>query len=76
MKTIQITIEDTLLTDVDTTIKKLRSNRSAFIRESLKESLAKMRTQEREEQYRRGYEKYPVKKGEFDVWKDKQCWGD
>ena len=74
MKTIQMTLDEKLLTRVDRTRKKLRKTRSEFIRESLINMLANLRRRELEKQHYEGYKKNPVQPGEFDMWEDEQVW--
>lgn len=76
MKTIQMTIEENLLSEVDQAIEALQTSRSAFIRNALREAIQKYKIHELEEQHRLGYEKHPVQPGEFDIWQDEQVWGD
>lgn len=76
MKTIQITIEENLLQNVDAAVDQIHSTRSAFVRQALENALLKLRTHYLEEKHRRGYQKKPVQKNEFDVWEDEQVWGD
>jgi len=76
MKTIQMTIEETLLSEVDEAIEALQTSRSAFIRNALREAIQKYKVHQMEEQHRLGYEKYPVQPGEFDIWHEEQAWGD
>ena len=76
MKTIQMTIEENLLSEVDEMIEALQTTRSAFIRDALRAAIKKYKIRQMEEQHRLGYEKYPVQPGEFDVWYDEQAWGD
>ncbi len=59
MQTIQVVLEEKLLRDTDRAVRKNKTNRSALIRVALREHLMRMRTQELEEQERRGYEKFP-----------------
>ena len=75
MKTIQMTIDEPLLREVDQVIQTMETNRSAFIREALKLSLQRYKTRKMEEQHAQGYAQYPVEKGEFDIWYDEQDWG-
>lgn len=74
MKTIQMTLDENLLDNVDKAIKKMKTTRSAFIRKSLHKSLIDLKMEEMEEQQRQGYLKKPVKKDEFDVWENEQEW--
>jgi len=76
MKTVQMTIEEDLLQDVDAAARQIRTSRSAFTRDALREMLKKMRVSQQERQHRRGYARHPVKKDEFDVWTREQKWGD
>ena len=54
----------------------LKTTRSAFARDALRDALAKHRVKELEQKHRLGYQKHPVKSGEFDVWQTEQRWGD
>ncbi len=76
MKTIQMTIDEGLLAEVDRTIRSLEINRSAFIRSALKLALKRHRIREMEKKHAMGYAKYPIEKDEFDVWQDEQVWGE
>lgn len=76
MKTIQMTLDDDLVDDVDKLVKQLHTNRSAFAREALRDALHKYKTRQLEEQHRQGYRKQPVTAAEFSVWEDEQEWGD
>ena len=75
MKTIQMTLDEDLLNQVDKAIQELKTNRSAFIRESLQYYLERLRTKELEKRHRDGYKKHPLEAGEFDDWEDEQVWG-
>ncbi len=75
MKTIQMTIDDELLDEVDRATEVLRTNRSAFIRSALQLALRQYRIEQLEQQHAAGYAKYPVTANEFDVWEDEQRWG-
>lgn len=67
MKTIQMSIDDELLKQLDRTIKKLNVTRSAFIRESIAFYLKQRKIVEMEEKHKIGYEKKPVNIEEFAV---------
>jgi len=75
MKTIQMTIDEPLLTAVDRTIAELHTTRSAFIREALEVALRRHDIRKLEQQHVQGYMQYPVTPDEFDVWTDEQQWG-
>ncbi len=76
MRTVQMTLDEELLASVDEAAKKLKTTRSAFMRRALREALGRFTTRELEQKHRRGYERQPVRKGEFDVWEKEQAWGD
>ena len=75
MKTIQMTLDEDLLNQVDRAIRALKTNRSAFIRKSLQYYLERLKIKELEKRHRDGYLKHPVQTGEFDIWEDEQVWG-
>jgi metal-responsive CopG/Arc/MetJ family transcriptional regulator len=55
LKTVQMTIEDTLLEDVDQLIDELGTTRSAFIRNALQAALKKHRKKLLERKHAEGY---------------------
>jgi len=75
MKTIQMTIDEPLLAEVDQIIEILNTTRSAFIREALEHALQRHAIAEMEKQHAEGYARHPVEPGEFDIWEDEQAWG-
>ena len=76
MKTIQMTLDDTLVKAVDSAAKKIGTTRSAFTREALRSALKATRVKELESKQREGYKRKPVKRGEFSAWESQQVWGD
>jgi metal-responsive CopG/Arc/MetJ family transcriptional regulator len=76
MKAIQMTLEEDLVAEVDRLVRKLKTTRSAFAREALRDALAKHRVRELERKHRLGYQKHPAESGEFDIWQTEQQWGD
>ena len=76
MRTIQMTLDDELVEEVDRVVKRLHSNRSAFTRKALREALKRYAVEQQERRHRRGYERYPVAAEEFSVWGEEQAWGD
>jgi metal-responsive CopG/Arc/MetJ family transcriptional regulator len=76
MKTIQMTIDEPLLAEVDRTIQVLETTRSAFIREALQLALRQQRIAEMERRHAEGYARYPVKPSEFDIPESERVWGD
>lgn len=76
MKTVQMTLDDDLVSSVDKAAKRLRTTRSAFTRDALRSAIKRLRMLELERKQRDGYAKKPAKRGEFDVWEREQVWGD
>ena len=74
MKTIQMTIDEDLLKNVDKARNKLHTSRSEFIRRAMHKYLNDLNTRDLEKIHREGYKKYPVKKDEFDFWENEQAW--
>lgn len=76
MKTVQMTLDETLVEDVDRAASSLGTTRSAFTRDALRSALAQLRRKKLEERHRAGYERNPVTPGELDAWQDEQVWPD
>jgi metal-responsive CopG/Arc/MetJ family transcriptional regulator len=76
MKTIQMTIDEQLLTKVDTAIATLGTTRSAFIRDALQAALKQLQIKAWEQQHIAGYQKLPMTQDEVAEWADIQSWGD
>ena len=76
MKTIQMTIDEPLLAEVDRLIQTLNTTRSAFIRQALELALQRHAIAELERKHAAGYRQHPVEPGEFDVWEDEQAWAE
>ena len=74
MKTVQMTLDDALVQEVDQVVKKLGTTRSAFTREALRAALALVARAEMERRHRAGYTRQPVQPDEFSVWEDEQVW--
>jgi metal-responsive CopG/Arc/MetJ family transcriptional regulator len=76
MKTIQLTIDEPLLAEVDEATERLHTTRSAFIRDAVKLALSRYRIEALEQRHIRGYTDHPVQPGEFDIWVPEQVWED
>ena len=76
MQTIQMTLDDDLAKSLDKVVKELRTTRSGFARDALRDAISRFDGSRLEQEHRRGYELYPVNKAEFNVWEDEQDWGD
>ncbi len=76
MRTVQMTLDDTLVEAVDKISRKLNMNRSAFTRKALRDAVEQYSALQMEEKHRQGYENFPTGENEFSVWEDEQIWGD
>ena len=76
MRTIQMTLDDELVDTVDKLVKKLKTTRSAFTRNALREAIKQTNINALEKKHKRGYERYPIGKSEFSIWESEQDWGD
>lgn len=76
MRTIQMTLDDELVEDVDQVVKKLKTTRSAFTRKALKEAIRQVNITMLEKRHKKGYENFPVVTAEFSVWESEQEWGE
>ena len=75
MRTVQMTIDELTLEEVDRLIATLNTTRSAFIREALRAAIHRYAVTDLEKQHAQGYAQNPVKPDEFDVWATEQAWG-
>lgn len=76
MKTVQMTLDEALVEEVDRAAQSLGTTRSAFTRDALREALVRLRERALEEKHRAGYVRHPVREGEFSGWEDEQVWVD
>ena len=74
MKTVQMTLEEELVREVDRVAKQLGTTRSGFTRGALQSALRRLRLQKLERKHREGYHRKPVEPGEFSLWEDEQVW--
>jgi metal-responsive CopG/Arc/MetJ family transcriptional regulator len=76
MRTVQMTLDDDLVSQVDSVVKQLHTSRSAFTRNALRDALLNYSTEQLELKHQKGYEQHPASSDEFAVWEDEQAWGD
>ena len=76
MKAVQFTLEEELLRQIDRDPEAKRLGRSAFLRRAAREYLARRRSQEIRDAYRRGYGERPVAAEEFGPLIEAQAWPD
>lgn len=76
MRTVQLTLDEELVSAVDETAARLGTTRSGFTRQALRQALAQVRERALEQKQREGYVRKPVKRGEFSKWETEHAWGD
>lgn len=76
METIELTIDEALLAEVDRATRRLSMTRADFARLALELALRNQQTIALERRHAHGYARSPVKPGEFDEWETEQVWGE
>ena len=76
MRTVQMTLDEDLIEEVDKASKMLQINRSAFTRKALAEAVDRYKKEQLEAKHRQGYKQHPATVEEFSVWENEQEWGD
>jgi metal-responsive CopG/Arc/MetJ family transcriptional regulator len=74
MRTVQLTLDEPLVDEVDRVAAELGTTRSAFARQALRAELKRLEVADLEEQHRQGYEASPVDLSEVAEWEDEQVW--
>jgi metal-responsive CopG/Arc/MetJ family transcriptional regulator len=74
METIQVVLGRQLLRAADRAARRLKQNRSALIRDALREHLERLSVREREQRDRRGYETTPESAEDLAVWEKVARW--
>jgi metal-responsive CopG/Arc/MetJ family transcriptional regulator len=75
MRTVQLTIDEDLVKEVDALAGTLGTTRSAFTREALRAAIERIREGALERKHREGYRRKPVRPKEFAAWERAQDWG-
>ena len=76
METIELTVDESFLAEIDRVTNSLAMTRSAFLRVALELALRNQRMIVLEHQHAQGYAQHPVEPGEFDKWETEQVWGE
>jgi metal-responsive CopG/Arc/MetJ family transcriptional regulator len=74
METIQVVIDSKLLRSANVAARRSKQNRSALIREALREHLHRMKIREMEERDRKAYEAVPENKEDLAIWETEIAW--
>jgi len=74
METVQIVLDKSLLQAADRAARRTRQNRSALVREALRENLNRLEVRANEGRDRAGYGKRPVNSDESALWEAEAAW--
>ena len=74
METIQIVLEKELLHATDQAARRTKRNRSALVREALREHLQRLEVRAQEERDHAGYKKRPQVQEESRLWEAEAAW--
>ena len=74
MQIVQIVLDKKLLQAADQAAKRTRRNRSALVRDALREHLRRLELRAREERDRQGYSKHPQADTEVRGWEREAMW--
>ncbi|HET9180010.1 MAG TPA: CopG family transcriptional regulator [Terriglobia bacterium] len=74
MKTIQVALDSALLKATDSAARRAGMNRSAFVREALRQHLRRLNVKELEARERRAYQKQPQDVEEVECWARVAVW--
>ena len=76
METIQIVLAKELLKAADRAARLTKKNRSALVREALREHLRRLEVRAQEERDREGYRRRPQARDESRAWAGEAAWPD
>jgi metal-responsive CopG/Arc/MetJ family transcriptional regulator len=76
METVQIVLEKKLLDATDRAARRTKRNRSAFVRDALREHLLTLEVRAREARDREGYSREPERPAESALWEAEAVWPD
>lgn len=74
MEIVQIVLDKQLLRATDQAARRTKRNRSALVRDALREHLQSLRIREMEARDREGYSKRPHARDESAVWEAEAVW--
>jgi len=74
METIQIVLDKKLLLATDRAARRAKRNRSALVRDALREHLRRLDVRDKEKRDRQGYSPQPEAPNESDNWESEAVW--
>jgi metal-responsive CopG/Arc/MetJ family transcriptional regulator len=76
MKTIEVAVEDSMLTEVERATRSLDMTQEDFVRTALERALQQRETIALERKHARGYDARPQTAEEVGEWEGEQVWGE
>ena len=74
METVQIVLDRKLLQATDRAARRTKRNRSALVRDALREHLQRLELRAKEEREREGYLRQPQNLDDVRLWESKAAW--
>ena len=74
METVQIVLDETLLRETDKAARKAKRNRSALVRDALREHLCRLEVRANEKRDREGYARQKQPRRESRAWEAEAAW--
>jgi metal-responsive CopG/Arc/MetJ family transcriptional regulator len=74
METVQVVLDKGLLQATDRAARRIKRNRSAFVREALREHLKRLEVRTSEERDREGYSRRPQTRDDASLWEGEASW--
>jgi metal-responsive CopG/Arc/MetJ family transcriptional regulator len=74
METVQIVLDKKLLQAADKAARRTKQNRSALVRDALREHLRRLEIRVLEERDREGYRRHPQTLNEVRLWEAEAAW--
>jgi metal-responsive CopG/Arc/MetJ family transcriptional regulator len=74
METVQIVLDKKLLDAADEVARQTKQNRSALVRDALREHLRRFEVRASEDRDRDGYSRRPSTQGESQIWEAEAAW--
>ena len=74
METIQVVLDKELLRAADRAARKLKANRSALMRDALREHLRRLEIRAKEDRDREGYARRPQTGEDIGAWEAEAAW--
>jgi metal-responsive CopG/Arc/MetJ family transcriptional regulator len=74
MQTIQVVLDEQLLTATDDAARRARLNRSALVRDALRQYLKRLHVEDLERRDRAGYEREPDTAADLALWEGAAAW--